>query len=658
MLVGAFATMDELDERSGFHLYCLEVAMGFKRIYKELHEGNDPPGLQKAELQKNSAHVSYDITVNEIREWKIGAKIHGDVTSALGKIAELKTQDTRSLNAARGENAAQKRQLDATKQSIAEAIKNWGDELEKRVTNEKKNWDKEKDRLTTNIDKLKREMANEKIASQSQNSAMEAQMDAAKEALVKSEQDKADLKAASKMSEKLDGIEATLKASLKRLEATDAGLVGYIKSLLPTYNTGGSMPFIPPDDIKIIKDLLPKEITAGVTQTTIDAKNLEIEELKKEIENLKQKQTELEADLALEQERVTASSLVADELLAEQKKVKDQTALREQLMASITAIESFMMNIVNFSSKIKFDDIGFDPTVINTHMSSIDAAVFPIGATKKKWEKIKKVMRIFSEYAITFKAYYAVRQIISPSKDHTILKNIEKARAAFTDEGTKKEFLQLSAASYGFESPKKAMDCLLDASTKLGFENDKKCIFKLNAAESREEPNVFFTIKNRDVDGYTPPPLAVQIIDFATNKYCLLAASMNFATRWMIKSTNNDTKIKIANSMIAFVENLTTLRQEPNSETLIESIKDQIYVKIFQVFPPMILAQVLYDCMPPNCNIELSSDESITLKKCKSIVQDYVSWISDTKNSPKKFTPSEKQILKNLLCNVDFLPSS
>jgi hypothetical protein len=215
--------------------------------------------------------------------------------------------------------------------------------------------------------------------------------------------------------------------------------------------------------------------------------------------------------------------------------------------------------------------------------------------------------------------------------------------------------MNISAASLGFESLEKAAECILDASQRIGFIKDQKCIFKEDNIGTPETPNFIFAIHQANYSfGSTIPSLAVQMIDFATNKYCLLSSSMNFATRWMGMSTNEKTKLEIAGSMSAIVERLAPQPPELASEMLIQFLKDLPFLTSLRMCPPVLFGQILYDCVPPKSGLMCITDDIVKFDKSRDAVKKIVKYLS-SRSKEITFKESDIEILTLLHGNPQVL---
>jgi hypothetical protein len=645
-LIEAFATPDQRAERSGFHLYCLQVAMGFKKIYNELI-ATEPPGLQKDELQKNSVHVSYAITVGEIDQWKVGGRVHRDVQDVLDKIKDLKTGDSQSLRYAQLEISRQTNDIGLLKTSNANAVKEWGAELERQMNAKDEYHKKEMDRVTTIIDKLKKDKSVYESNCNKQVTDMETQMDAAIAALKIAERDNADLKSKIVMSSQLDRVEKDLKGALSRLEGSDGILVSYIKLLLSDKNASGNpVAFVTPATADLVKSLMPKEISAGTTTAVLEAKNAEIESLKQSTELLKSANSLLESNLTAEQGKVAGTSSLSVELSAEKKKVEDLTSNEKKYKESILSMETFLYSFVTFNRDLNIGESSFDDTIISNHMLSVESIPRPHAVNEDKWKKIKKIMLKASQLMIIYDAYLAAKSINSLTKEHPVLKNIKKTCDLLKTDEYKQAFMNISAASLGFESLEKAVDCISVALERTGFTPNVKCIFKEENIGTPETPIFIFAIHQANYSfGSTIPSLAVQMIDFATNKYCLLSSSMKFATRWMGMSTNEKTKLEIAGSISAIVERLAPQIPDPGSEILIQFFKAQSFSTILKMCPPVLFGQILYDCVPRKSGLICISDDIEKFDDCRNAVQKFVKFMSNPTSSGITFKESDIKIL-------------
>jgi hypothetical protein len=654
-LIEAFATPDQRAERSGFHLYCLQVAMGFKKIYNELI-ATEPPGLQKDELQKNSVHVSYAITVGEIDQWKVGGRVHRDVQDVLDKIKDLKTGDSQSLRYAQLEISRQTNDIGLLKTSNANAVKEWGAELERQMNAKDEYHKKEMDRVTTIIDKLKKDKSVYESNCNKQVTDMETQMDAAIAALDNAKKDNADLKSKIVMSSQLDRVEKDLKGALSRLEGSDGILVSYIKLLLSDKNASGNpVAFVTPATAELVKSLMPKEISAGTTTAVLEAKNAEIESLKQSMELLESANSLLQSNLTTEQGKVAGTSSLSVELSAEKKKVEDLTSNEKKYKESILSMETFLYSFVTFNIDLNIGESLFDDTIISNHMLSVESIPRPHAVNEDKWKKIKKIMLKASQLMIIFDAYLAAKSINSLTKEHPVLKNIKKTCDLLKTDEYKQAFMNISAASLGFESLEKAAECILDASQRIGFIKDQKCIFKEDNIGTPETPNFIFAIHQANYSfGSTIPSLAVQMIDFATNKYCLLSSSMNFATRWMGMSTNEKTKLEIAGSMSAIVERLAPQPPELASEMLIQFLKDLPFLTSLRMCPPVLFGQILYDCVPPKSGLMCITDDIVKFDKSRDAVKKIVKYLS-SRSKEITFKESDIEILTLLHGNPQVL---
>ena len=656
-LIEAFATPDQRAERSGFHLYCLQVAMGFKKIYNELI-ATEPPGLQKDELQKNSVHVSYAITVGEIDQWKVGGRVHRDVQDVLDKIAELKTNTTSSLKSVESENLRLTQENALTHGVITDAVTEWGLELDRRVKIKETAWNANTGRLHSEIDKLKKDRSVYESNCNAQVSDMERQMDAANAALKIAERDNADLKSKIVMSSQLDRVEKDLKGALSRLEGSDGILVSYIKLLLSDKNASGNpVAFVTPATADLVKSLMPKEISAGTTTAVLEAKNAEIESLKQSTELLKNANSLLESNLIAEQGKVAGTSSLSVELSAEKKKVEDLTSNEKKYKESILSMETFLYSFVTFNRDLNIGESSFDDTIISNHMLSVESIPRPHAVNEDKWKKIKKIMLKASQLMIIYDAYLAAKSINSLTKEHPVLKNIKKTCDLLKTDEYKQAFMNISAASLGFESLEKAVDCISVALERTGFTPNVKCIFKEENIGTPETPIFIFAIHQANYSfGSTIPSLAVQMIDFATNKYCLLSSSMKFATRWMGMSTNEKTKLEIAGSISAIVERLAPQIPDPGSEILIQFLKDVPFLTSLRMCPPVLFGQILYDCVPRKSGLICISDDIVKFDDCRDAVQKIVKFMSNPTSSGITFKESDIKILTLLHGNPQILP--
>jgi len=448
-----------------------------------------------------------------------------------------------------------------------------------------------------------------------------------------------------------------LKGALSRLEGSDASLVSYIKTLFVDKNgSGNPHTFFTPATAEIVKNLMPKEISAGTTPAALEAKNAEIESLKQSIELLESANSLLESNLTAEQGKVAGTSSLSVELSAEKKKVEDLTSNEKKYKESILSMETFLYSFVTFNRDLNIGESLFDDTIISNHISSIESTAKPHAVNEKNWKKIIKIMQRASQLMIIYDAYKAAKSIKLLSEEHEVLKNINKARDLLKTNEDKQEFMNISAASLGFESLEKAAECISDASQRIGFIKDQKCIFKEDNIGTPENPNFIFAIRQASYSfGSTIPSLAVQMIDFATNKCCLLSSSMKFATRWMGMSTNDKAKLEIAKFITDIAECLAPQAPEPNSETLIKFLKDLPFLTSLKMCPPVLFGQILYDCVPPKSDLMCISDDIVKFDESRDAVKKFVNFLS-SRSKEIKFNESDIKILTLLHGNPQILP--
>jgi len=663
-LIEAFATPDQRAERSGFHLYCLQVAMGFKKIYRELHNNKEPPGLQKDELQKNSVHVSYAITVSEIDQWKTGdVTVHDDVKDVLDKIAELKTNTTSSLKSVESENLRLTQENALTHGVITDAVTEWGLELDRRVKNKEITWKAESGRLHLEIDKLKKDRSGYESTCNKQVADMERQMDAANAALKIAERDNADLKSKIFMSSQLDRIERDLKGALSRLEGSDGILVSYIKLLLSDKNASGNpVAFVTPATADLVKSLMPKEISSGITSADIAAKNAEIESLKQSKESLETDIATLKAELEAERGKVAAAALLATDLSAAQTEAKILKSSLEEYKSSIKTLQVFLKTAFNFGKKLKLTERAFELKVVDNHVSYIDSTTAPMGISGGDWKQIQKNMKLYAQLIVVYVAYFQFKGITTLMKDNAIIKNMQTIWNSFSiDDAQQKAFTQLSAASFGFASIEQAIACLDDAEVRMNLNNNQEGIFQEESVGTPSDPNFVLTIKTRDADEGTSPPRVVRIIDFAVNKFCLLSSAMAFAATWMGNSTDSQTKLDIAALFPPMVEMFSPHSSNSQVISLLEYLKGQNLTLVLKFFPPVMFGQILYQCIPQGRDIVFRSKKSEKVEKCHDAMVKYIESmvrIRAKKTDDSVFNPSDIKILDLLHCNNALLTKS
>ena len=85
-MVSAFAqTLQERDCRRGFLLYCMEVAMGFKKMYIDII-GRQPDGLSAPKLTELLRYAMSTLTEKDAKDYASGAKMHDDVREFFDEI--------------------------------------------------------------------------------------------------------------------------------------------------------------------------------------------------------------------------------------------------------------------------------------------------------------------------------------------------------------------------------------------------------------------------------------------------------------------------------------------------------------------------------------------------------------------------------------------
>lgn len=639
LLIGAFATPEQETQRSGFHLYCMEVAMGFKLIYREL-KGHDPPGLQLGELRKASDFVSHKITVGYIDQIKNGTASHQDVQDVLDEIVKVK-------GLANNEITELKKTNEDLQKTIENLVPEWNKQIKLRDKRETIKIAARTKPLHEEIKALKKQISDEGKQSALQVQEMKTNMDAAKEALQKAERQIADLTAASEMSVRLNRIEGALTAALSRLESSDINLAKHIESLLPFDRNGKAIG----KDAQAIKELLPKDLRTVNSAVIGQGQLQKITSLEEAARILEESNKKLTESLKSEQANVEKLSPLTGELAAEKEKVEKLTAANKRLDASFKDLQNIILNVSKCNPERKLADKDFDTKIITDAFNYIKNLVIPTEISKEDGDKIRNFMKLSYTLMVHYSAYrYVKKTKNSLENDSFCFKNIAKIADVLEDDLTKKIFIQLSAASHGFNSLQQASECLTDAEKQIGFVRDESCFYN----ETSNGSTYIFEIQVR---ADKTAPLAMQVIDFATKKLSLFSSTMAFAVRWMGESKSKETQIKIAKLLMDAMNTLGLNVHGVEAILSIELFNKLDFDIAVNLCPPLLIGQILSNKIRADSVVNISTGKKTKIGECYEAAQKLIKHLSDPSQTPPiKFNANDVEILKLLHFNEGIIP--
>jgi hypothetical protein len=651
-LIEAFATPEQVQERTGFHLYCMEVAAGFISIYRDLLK-DDPPGLQNDQLHKNSVHASSTITVHEITQFKNGAIFHKDVETVKEEIKNLLAGTTLSIQSGKEKIERLTKQIETIQKEKDDSFKKVGVEFERHIKQIKIKYGSKTNNLKDGIKKLKAEKLIYETMGNSQVTDIESQLDAAKVALKRAEETNQELRDKFNLSQQIDRIELDLTRSLSRLESSDIKLVDHIKTLVRTVPSASSVSVHSRSTAEIVTDLLPDEIKKGSTKSIADEKNREIESLKQEIGSLKNTNDQLKSDLETEQEKVAASSSLPTQLDAEKKKFADEEEKTKEIKNNFKKLLNFLIKIKEFGSKLKLNNNSFNAQVIEDHMTLIDGTSFPVELIKEgELNGIKKKMKSYSEAMIFYTSYVIVSEKNNLKIDDICIKNIKLVNEKLKNADSQKALMQISAASFGFISPEQAITCIFDAKTNLGPGMTKMCMF----SEISSSPNYMIEINTATDYPKPTPPMVMCIIEYATLKFRLLSSTISIMKTWMDASKDNTEKLKIAQSFVSMAPHFIINGKNSVYDSIIKLTDGSKFEDILAFFNPILLGQIFSGSIPRESIISFEDGKKIKAGECLDAAQKCINYFGGVKSI--RFNHTEIEILETLHVNVRHLPAA
>jgi len=258
LIVQAFCTplSHETDSRLGFLVYCMQVAMGFKKVYAEA-VGGAPPGLSAASLERLSRYAMNNITVDSAQEFTNLTKIHRDVDAVLNRIDVLKRRSDEGVVKANQERDQWKTRFEDQKQVIAEASANAEREMQAQIQQKTKDLNVEHQECLKTLDAVRLELTDAKATLQM-------------------------LKAQQQLGAKVDAVQETLSTTLGKLSKAEFDMVKAI-------DTGS---IANPDVKRIIEEFARRTTTwnedsRGINQAELERLRAENLRLTAEIASLK-----------------------------------------------------------------------------------------------------------------------------------------------------------------------------------------------------------------------------------------------------------------------------------------------------------------------------------------------------------------------------------
>lgn len=227
-IIQAFATNPtESKFRWGFMLYCMEVAMGFKEIYR-LTVGKGAivplPGLVEPELKRRQTEASETIQKSTVQSYACNHVYHDDVRNVLNEIRALQAAHVAGL----GDVARERDRL--------------RDELGRQKTIMEK-------AAAAALKETKNQLDAQKRDNDARNAASGRELESTKAQLAAATQELVALKANQQLGEKVDAIQAALATTLQKLSDAEVGMIDHIKTAAP------------PDVSALIQDYLRRKTT-------------------------------------------------------------------------------------------------------------------------------------------------------------------------------------------------------------------------------------------------------------------------------------------------------------------------------------------------------------------------------------------------------------
>lgn len=586
-LISAFASnADEVAKRPGFHLYCLEVAMGFKYIYQKIFN-TPPPGMSAMNLQQRCVNASSLITVSEISQYKLGQLFHNDVYEVLRYFETTK-------NITKVELAdAQKRTLVAELQVTNTNLALKREKLASRrfVESKVKAYESEKNSAVLAVE-AKMELQRQSFQSQLETSAVrvaEAEKDAdiAKEAVNLLKAEIQTLKNFSALAARIEAIQTSLETTKTRLELGDFKLMESIQRLL-----SGPMDRATAEELR---KLVPLSSSGAITSVDPTAKNSEIASLK--------------VDLAAQTELVKAKEL---ELEGAKKQIEtitresgthksEKNASEEELnllRSECKKLGTFLTTFCNFNQSFKLTTSPYDTASLKTHIQSIDDEMCSC-LDPAEWVNIKTVLKYSLINFIALYVYNYFKKLAKFDIFPAQQKNVQELSDIFPAHS---EMIHaVSAASYGFQSLSQTLECHTMMLQTCGYVYGNGSSVTGKSIKYKQDKKKFSVFAMHTQSSANNDTLAVSMdmVSLACNQYLLLRHLTRFMINWL-NLLNKDSTVR---NVIQYMSDCITVVEVSAVDTsqsmeFLELLKDTPPAQMLASFSVSLLAQALDSVVP------------------------------------------------------------
>jgi hypothetical protein len=618
-LIGAFAMPDQLNERSGFHLYCMEVAMGFKRIYNEL-TGNDPPGLEVGALKALSDHVSLHITANEINNFKYGTgNDHEDVKRALEAIKNLSDAHAPDLLALQQENGRLNTYIGNLNKQLGDAIK----DVEAKISEHQ--------------NKFKADLLEKEREFGVKISDLEAKLRDSNALVATLQAENKNLNLGVKTSQMLQLMDISLQNALLALRKRDETVAIRINELLDR----SSASVVQAAEVKILKELIQPPIATGCTYEDMISKMQDIQKLEKELSQKDEKISNIESELQQEKDKAVDLESQISTLDTEKKEIDEELT---NYTASIEEFKKFLTKYLQFQEDFSFEDEKFTDATVQAQLDEITAQSIPDCFSSKSWKIFIDWMKQTLFRMLAFKAYGTLLKIdIKDSQE--VVEKIKTICNKQSEETEKEMFLQISAAAYGFASPEQAKNCMNVVRHKTNFDPDKTWIYKSQLHGDAAGNMYYFDLESMDLAPreLSESPLSFRMIDYLTRLYSTFACTVYFLSTVLLTSKDHEFSKKISQLLFDFTHKPCYAMVNFQESNRYAQIIENNGIQAMTMQPTIYLVQMLAGSVY-NQKIHIDGDFQAEDLTAVVVKYDQNLMIGGTKT----FNEQEKKILKKL----------